>query len=180
MINLIPPTAKKRVVTEYWVRTVSLWAFLGGTALFLIATLFIPINIYVVNQESYLSRVLESGEAEQTMYQQNTELLVRANAQAALLTTAQREYTLYDVLPQLQTIADTGIKLQKVQINQTADPILSIMGVAQSRQALVSFRDALEQNKDFLVVDLPIGNLIKDSDVAFTITVTLATSTPHL
>jgi len=180
MINLIPPIAKKRVVAEYWIRTVSMWAFLGGTSLFLIATLFIPINIYVTNQESLLITLLKNSETEQTNYQQNTELLTRANKQASLLLNTKSEYTLHELLPRLRAIAGRAISIDEVVLTQSKDPSLSIKGLAETRQSLVSFRDELEKLDEFLLVDLPINNLIKENDVPFAITVTLETNPPSL
>jgi Mg2+ and Co2+ transporter CorA len=177
MINLIPPVAKKRVVTEYWARTISLWAFLGGTALLLMATLFVPLNIYVINQETYLATILANNESVQNNHEDNVALLVRANQQAALLLQTKREYTTHEILPLLAELAGEMIELEEVTINQTKDPVLFVNGIAETRQSLVEFRDELEKYEDFLTVVLPIGNLIKDSEAPFSITITLATST---
>lgn len=177
MINLIPPVAKKRLAIEYWVRTVSMWAFLIGTALLVITTLFIPINIFVTNQELYLSNILKINEAEQTSMQQNSSLLVRANTQAELLLSQKHAYSLHELLPVLSEFAGEGIALSDVSLNQVKNPLLTIGGVAQTRESLVAFSDMLEGYEDFMVVDLPISYLIKDSDVEFVINVTLATST---
>jgi len=177
MINLIPPSAKKRVVIEYWVRTISLWGFLGGSALLLMSTLFVPLNIYVTNQESYLATVLESNKIEQNNHQQNSAVLVQANKQAKFLLEDHREYALHVLLPILQGIADGKVLLKSVSLNQAKTPVLMLGGTAITRQSLVDFRDELEGQSDFLIVDLPISNLIADSDVNFTIRINLATST---
>ncbi len=180
MINLIPPPAKKKVVTEYWTRTISLWAFLGGTALLLIATLFIPLNIYVTNQETYLATLLAGREADKSNHEQNSALLTHANEQAALLLQEKHEYSFHELLPLLESIAESKVELEGVTLNQDKDPVLSVGGIALTRQTLVAFRDELEKQADFLTVDLPISNLIEESDVEFNIKITLATSTPAI
>lgn len=178
MINLIPPAAKKRVVTEYWIRTASLWAFLVGTALLLLSSLFVPLNLYVTNQESYLATLLTDNESEKSNHEQQNALLVKANTQAQFLLENKREYTSYTLLPLLQGIADGKVSLEEVVLNQTKDPILTLVGTALTRQSLVEFRDELERQADFQNVNLPIDNLIEESDVAFAISIHLATSTP--
>lgn len=178
MINLIPTTAKKQVIIEYWVRTISAWAFLGGTALLLMVSLFIPLNIHVTGQERYFSSLLAESESEQTSYKEKSNLLQKANQQAALLLQVKEEYTLYELLPRLWEYAGEGVELEEVSINQVSSPTVSVGGTAQTRQSLVAFRDALERQEDFVAVELPISNLIKESDVPFVILIQVATSTP--
>lgn len=180
MINLIPPIAKKRAVVEYWVRTISLWAFLIGTALLLIATLFIPLNLYVLNQESYLATLFADNELTKTNHEQQSGLLLKANKQTEFLLQDKREYTIHELLPSLQSIADERVQLEEVMLNQAKTSTLSLWGTAITRQLLVEFRDELEKQTDFLTVDLPISNLIEENDAKFTIMITLATSTPSI
>lgn len=178
MINLIPPAAKKKVVTEYWVRAVSLWGLLGGTAVLVVTTLFVPLNIYIFNQEQYLTTILSSNQAAQDNQTKNTTLLTQANQQAQILLSADAGYLLSALLPVLSETAGENIKLEDISLTQTNSPVLVVSGQATSRQTLVAWRDVLETEESFLTVNLPIGNLIKDRDVPFTITITLATSTP--
>jgi len=180
MINLIPPAAKKKVVAEYWLRTASLWGFLVGSALFLIATLFIPLNLYVANQEEYLAAILNTNQAEQVNQQQNTALLTRANQQATILLSSKQEYTMVELLPLLRAMGGDAIVFGEIALTQIKDPVLTVNGTAINRLALVQFRDSLEAQTNFLKVDLPISNLIKESDVPFLITITLATTTPQV
>lgn len=49
---------------------------------------------------------------------------------------------------------------------------LKIRGVAGSRDALLSFKKALEQDGRFEKVDLPVSNLAKEKDIAFDLTLT--------
>lgn len=180
MINLIPTAAKKRVVMEYWVRTISSWAFLGGTALLLIATLSIPINIYVLNQEMYLAKLLEINESKKVDYEHNNALLLKANLQSHYLIQKNFDYTTRELLELLQESAEDFVSIEEVTISQLKDPVLVIGGVAHTRQSLVQFRDRLENEENFLSINLPINNLIKEIEVPFSITIPLATSTKTL
>lgn len=180
MINLIPPLAKKKIVIEYWVRTISIWLWLAGTALFLIAILFIPLNIYIINQESYLSATYNSNKTEQTNHQKNLAQLTKANQQAQILLTTKSEYTMSELLLVLFGAIGNEVKLDEISLNQMIDPVLVVSGVATDRQSLVQLRDTLEAEENFLTVDLPISNLIKEQDIPFSITAKLATSSKKI
>lgn len=180
MINLIPPLAKKKIVIEYWVRTISMWSWLAGTALFLIAILFIPLNIYIINQESYLIATHNSNKTEQTNHQKNLAQLTKANQQAQILLTTKSEYTMSELLLVLFGAIGNEVKLDEISLNQMTDPVLVVSGVATDRQSLVQLRDTLEAEENFLTVDLPISNLIKERDIPFSITAKLATSTKKI
>lgn len=51
--------------------------------------------------------------------------------------------------------------------------VLAIGGIANTRDALVSFVDRLEASGLFKKVDLPISNLAKDKDIDFTVELTV-------
>ncbi len=55
--------------------------------------------------------------------------------------------------------------------------LLSVHGVAASREALVSFEKALQDSGSFSSVDLPVSNLAKDTNIDFTINVGIGTHT---
>ena len=45
--------------------------------------------------------------------------------------------------------------------------MIKVAGSASSREALISFRHALEDNSNFSKVDLPVSNFIKGSNIKF-------------
>lgn len=180
MINLIPPVAKKRVVLEYWIRTVSLWSFLFGTAVLVTAFLLIPINSFILNQESYLATGRQENKINLDDLEQKNLLLIKANQQATILLSDQPLYSLQDLLPVLSKLAVDKIDLQEITLKPSDPPSLTLAGQSPTRENLVEFRDSLEQYKDFLVVDLPINYLIKDTAIAFIINIVLATSTKEI
>lgn len=51
--------------------------------------------------------------------------------------------------------------------------IISIQGNAPSREVLLSFRQALEDDKSFKQVDLPISNFVKGSNIKFSLSLIL-------
>lgn len=50
---------------------------------------------------------------------------------------------------------------------------INVSGVAKTREALVSFREALIRSEYFESVDMPVGSLTKEKDLPFSISVTI-------
>ena len=50
---------------------------------------------------------------------------------------------------------------------------ITLIGVADTRTALANFRDALENHPRYSNVELPISNLAKESNITFTLSLTV-------
>ena len=61
----------------------------------------------------------------------------------------------------------TGLSFS-VEKSTTRD--VTISGIAQTRQALLSFSKKLEKEKSFTAITLPVSNFQKNKDIEFTIT----------
>lgn len=55
-----------------------------------------------------------------------------------------------------------------------AFPGITVSGTAENRSELLSFVESLNKNKSFSSVDLPISNLISDTNVSYTLNITVA------
>lgn len=70
-----------------------------------------------------------------------------------------------------------GIRLTNFAwVDDKGQPTLSISGVAQDRQALLSFEGALKSSQYFSDVALPVSNLAKDRNISFQIKLSLASN----
>lgn len=67
----------------------------------------------------------------------------------------------------MPSIRITDISYQKDQKNDQNKGKISVQGTAPSREALLLFRKALEDDSAFSNVDLPISNFVKGSDIQF-------------
>ena len=52
----------------------------------------------------------------------------------------------------------------------TGAKLVTISGIAPSREELLSFRQALEENSSFKNIDLPVSNFVKETNIQFTLT----------
>jgi hypothetical protein len=68
----------------------------------------------------------------------------------------------------------TGVKLTGFTwIKSDGQTRLVVSGLAQSRQALLSFEDRLKESGRFTEVTLPVSNLAKDSNINFEVKLTI-------
>lgn len=106
----------------------------------------------------------------------------------AIRDTQERLEALADILDQkspsgllLETTQamPSGITIWQYTYSVTGEKIsISISGRAANRDALLSFGDMLRTSGLFLAVDIPISTLARSEDIAFTLAMELAPTTP--
>jgi hypothetical protein len=119
------------------------------------------------------------GRADLALLKASTENAAAPAAAAALASTTE-ELNLVASSPSLiePFIAEAvSAKVPGVSISDFSFSLspatLQITGISSDRTALVDFVSALEAEPNFSSVDLPVDNLAKDSDIPFTISITL-------
>ena len=175
MINLIPLRARADVKAEYWIRVVSVWLFLIGFALLITAVLLFPSLSLVQSQlEVYENSYIHASEENESNKKLESSISV-ANKVAQKLVQAGDSRLFTELLSDIDTAADSTITLESVLIGRVDGGVdaIQITGNADSRGALVHFRDALEVYDSFVSIELPLSNLAKDRDIPFNITVTV-------
>jgi hypothetical protein len=179
MINLIPATARRLIIREYWVRAVAVWLFLVGTGCLIVASLFLPTYVLVANQVSVLEAQVEQNSAESATYDSNASVLVTAMNQAAFLLASTTATPFSTYKSQIQVHAGAAVDIRSFQFARLGTTTaITIAGRAANRQVLAAFRDTLEADPLLVGAVLPIASLIKDRDIDFTMTLTGITTTP--
>ena len=112
-----------------------------------------PVTILVVDDEEPIRSALK-----RFLSQQNFEVLTAGNGAEV-------------------SGVDVSVRSFDVERPQLHGGTITIAGVATTRKSLADFRDIVSKDSAFSKTDLPIGNLIKDRDVLFSMKITLATST---
>jgi|AntRauTorcE11897_2_1112592.scaffolds.fasta_scaffold10942_3 hypothetical protein len=179
MINLIPRSAKKNIVTEYWVRVSSTWLLLWAFALVCGTAILFPAYIFVSSQVSVYEETAALASQKVADYESASVALVQASQQA-------REILQQSEIPSMSSYIDLFTSIQGSDITITRLSLIreesglspvSIIGSASDRQSLASFRDRMLAHPLITEVDLPISNLATDRNIQFSITVTMANST---
>lgn len=177
MINLIPQSAKKKLLLEYWVRTLSVWGVLWASALILGAVALLPAFVLIGQQVDIYAASAASASEKVAEYQDVTDQLRTANVQAREAINTLRLPQFSTFITAIKALQGTEIVINSIEMKrgETVDvlaPFL-ITGVANNRQSLAAFRDRLLAESWVESVDLPISNLAQGEDISFSITVTL-------
>jgi hypothetical protein len=174
MMNLIPPAAKRILRIDYIIRVCASYALLFSSALVLIVIMFIPVYVFITIQINNVSGLVSGMQSHELI---STEVLVVANQQATLLTNEALEYNISDIVDVLNKSGVQGIFMSDIRLQQQTVPTVTVSGQASTRSALVAFRDSIEMSLKPVTLDLPISNLVKETDLQFSLSLTLATST---
>ena len=91
------------------------------------------------------------------------------NDKLASISKVQNEYAVWSaLLERITNLMNDGIKLNFIKLNR-ADNSLRISGHALTRESLLAFKDAIEKDKIFSNVDIPLKNLFDKNDIDFEI-----------
>lgn len=183
MINLIPPSAKARIRTEYWVRAASLWLFILASVAVIFAVALLPTQVLITTQSGYHLEQETTTTASSTGSVSAARLLSVANEEARLLVEMSRTH---DLMP-LVEIVNAAAKRDAVQVSgfefsRAGDAMapVRVSGVAPDRAALASFRDTLLADVHIEQVELPISNFAKNRDIEFSLMLEISTTTFRL
>lgn len=176
MINLIPPIAKKNVAREYWVRTLSIWAILCALSLAVFAVLLVPTYVLLSRQLDGLALEIIQLDDENDAAR-HTEIVreVRAaNILATQLTSQTDVPSASTVLAEIEDAQTRSIMISGFVYARDAQTItnIEVRGIAETREALVAFVDALRRNPKILHAEVPVGDLAPERSLPFSLTVT--------
>lgn len=179
MINLLPTSAIKRIITEYRIRLATTALFMLGVIIFIALVLLTPSYFLASHKKSVVESDLSSpgkSNSESAQEQKKLEDMIRESESVlGLLGGGGKQITPSDAV-----IAKiVGYKTNSITLNaifyeaQDTGGYISLKGVATSRQSLIMFADSLKKDITFTNVNLPISGLVKDSNIDFTITLNL-------
>jgi hypothetical protein len=175
MTNLLPPTAKKQIVFEYWVRVLSVWVILWSVCLLISAFVLWPTYILIVGSSTAYADSVADASERTVKYEQISQELSRATQQAQTIIINERQIKLSTIFTDIKKAAGPEVNLSGVNIGRVGiqiDPV-QVQGIAPDRQSLAEFKDRLETIEYVTSVNLPIENLASNQDIEFSISVTI-------
>ena len=177
MINLIPPHARRRVITEYWVRVLAVWLLLLGSALLIIAILNLPVYVLLNNQKDAYLAQSEKAMTLSIDLDATEATINRTNEIARLLAQGESEVPFTEYIVRLEELTNESVVLTDITLTRdTSEAVkeIQLTGLAETRQSLANFRNDIEADQFFDAVELPISNLAKDEDILFSVKITPA------
>lgn len=176
MINLIPQTAKRYVVREYWLRVITSWLFLISIVGLLVAILCLPSYVLLTSLDRSMAVKIDDARAVEEKFRAAEKEVKETNA--LLIHVADNSYSnnFSNIIKELDDIAGPNIEITRINLKEEAGSVdvIALSGVALNRTSLAQFRSALEGSSNFESVELPISNLAQESNIIFSLTVSLS------
>ncbi|MEL6805041.1 MAG: hypothetical protein AAFO91_14800 [Bacteroidota bacterium] len=177
MINLIPHSARAQIKTEYWLRAVTVWSFMLAFALLLIFALQLPTYVLVISLDEALRTQINTAAATQGEFADLEQQVIDTNNLVVHLTEQEQQTVRFsELMYELDAISPAAVQLMQFDMRRADGRIeaIEVVGRANSRTALSNYRDRVEAHELFGAAELPISNLAKDSDIPFSMTITMA------
>lgn len=181
MINLIPPDAKARIRIEYRVRAAALWLFGLAAVAIIFGVALLPAQVLITTQSKGYSNTEEADTVGASEKVSAAQLLSSANEEARLVLENASLPTFLPISDLVSAAASAhGVSVTGYEFARSAAAIapVRVAGVAPTRTALAAFRDALLSDPRVSQIELPISNFAKNRDIEFSLSLTLASTTP--
>jgi hypothetical protein len=175
MINLIPPGGHRAVRKEYVMRVGATYCFLFAAVAILLTIALVPTYVLVRAQMRGFST---HGVVQETA----TDLksieadVTRIEAILAELRRHPETTPMTSILRAIEDAASSGITFRNFVLGHTKGTLnpIQVQGVASRREDLVALKQALEQHALFESATVPLGDLAREREVPFSLTITLA------
>jgi len=176
MINLLPDHIQKAFKRMYLLRLLTIAFFIGAFLVIVHSILLVPSYVFlqarVLNQEvekEFLGKTLEASGSDEVENR-----LKVLNGKIALLETLPDEPLFISAIEEVLEVSRTGIKVTQISYTPNDPKVqVGVRGIATDRDALRSFAKRLEEREGVSGVDFPIGNLSKEEDLPFNISIIL-------
>lgn len=177
MINLIPNEEKKKVFKDFYLRFVAVFFIMLGASLVFASAAILPAYFTSSIEESLISARLKTQQNEPiSLPDQNTLAVIKdLKGKLALIEENKKNNFIFSQKVINEIILKKTPSIKITQISYRNDPesgkSIDISGVASSREALLAFRRALEDDPSFSKVELPISNFVRESNIKFSLSI---------
>lgn len=179
LTNLLPLERRRALRRSYFLRLGVVTLLFTSVLTLAAASLLLPTYVFLVN--SYHAKEARLANIESTLSSSDeTALSVQLAAlsnDAATLTALENAPSASAIIRAALATPRPGVILSDISYTPAAGTTLgtlALSGTAASRDTLRSYQLALQSASFARSADLPVSDYAKDTDIAFTITVTLA------
>ena len=168
MINLLPPTAKKKLTRDNFLRLVSMIFIATGIAGIVFLSLSLPTLVMLKHQ---LGSILDNKDFVSKIEDEQKLLESEALEIETIVThikEQKRPISHTEIIDLIDSLAGEGIVVDQFVFGEKEK--LTISGTALTRPELSSFRDRLAEEDIFSSVELPLASLVDEKDAMFNIT----------
>ncbi len=184
MINLLPASEKNEIRKEYRLRALTTFFAMLFAALLVTVFSFLPTYFFALSRhEAFLSESQSDAMREQVSRAKDMETTVlETNKKIDALKSGASAPRVKDIFLEILESKSGGIAITGLSYDFSSGSgkgatnvgTVGITGRSSDRATLLAFKDALAQKKEFGAVDLPISNLVKDTNLDFSINLVVA------
>lgn len=173
MINLIPPAARAKVTSEYWMRVSIVWLALFLATLVIIAIVQVPSYVLLTTQMRDNNNDYTTAKDQAEDFSNAEDGVKEANTLAQHIYHPERFLTPSKAIDTLTSLAGQDVTLVSFNVAAAGGEVTSvtIRGVAATRSVLASFSQSITDNTLFSEANVPISNLVNDRNIDFELTV---------
>ena len=184
MINLLPVEKKNKVNAEQKMRVVNAYLYMLGSC-FVLALISLLPSYFPAVVKNHIShqKLNDLNNLPVSQLDQETNVVVQdVNSKIALIDTSEQNkfLVLESAINEIMSKKLAGIKISSFDYDKdkVGNKKVIIHGIATNRTELLNFRQALEADKNFSSVDLPISNFAKGSNIDFILNLTFGPIIP--
>jgi len=176
MINLIPKEEKKKMIVDFYYRLFVLFLFMLSFAIFIGVISLLPAYFYSSEKNSIVNTELatQKNTAVPLLGEQSLAAVSDINNKLGIINNAEKNSFPISEKVINTILAEKTSDIHIIQITYQNDPVLGkqvgVLGIADTREALLSFQQTLASDPDFKNVNLPISSFVKDSNIQFNLT----------
>lgn len=174
MINLIPNHEKKKKVKDFYFRLIIVFVAMLGLCATIGIVALLP-TYFLTSAEKNLAEqklVIQKTQPIATEDQTIVEVVADLDQKLSLIDKFEQSKYLVSqkIIQQIAIRKMSDIKIHKIMYENSVEGKKVILeGRAPSRERLLSFRRALEDDVAWKEVDLPISNFVKGSNIEFSL-----------
>lgn len=173
MINLIPNEERKKMIKDFYLRFVVLLFFAFGFSVLVASVSILPSYFASAVKVSVATERLigETSKPVPEIGQKTQGVIKELNTKVGIISRARKNQFIISerVINEIVLRKMSDIKITEItyDYNSATGRKIGVTGVAPSRDRLLLFRKALEDDRLFKEVDLPISNFLKGTNIQF-------------
>lgn len=172
--NLLPRDKKNSLRVEYFMRLASVSAILLATVLVLGIVACVPAYVRVMSSISDISTAPDHAARadEEAQFKSAEATLAEMSHVLSMLRTVYAQPTVTDSINAVLDHKPDGITVTGMSYERTSS-LFTIEGIATTRDALITYKRALESQQGIGGVTSPISNLAKNANLPFRLSFTM-------
>lgn len=175
MINLIPKEEKKKMIKDFHCRLAAVFVIMLDFGILVALFSILPSYFISSVKNSSVSAKMETPKLDLPSSSEKDSLALAKDINNELILVDQFKENKFllsvNVINAILLKKSPDIKITQIlyENNKIKGKKISLVGTASSREVLLSFRKALEDDLAFKDIALPISNFVKESDINFSI-----------